>query len=164
MKKLALMIVVLSILPAAIFAQLGFGAAAFYKSPVLLGQPLDLNNHNVDQFSFGADLRLKLGLFQAEGLALYSAGTVSSFSTYLDAGLGIDIAILRFSLGAGPNFIANFGATKPVQAGFNAKAGVDLQIGKMSVGLSYLMALNIANGADVNTSFGLLGAQILFWM
>ncbi len=164
MKKLAWMLVVLSMAPAAIFAQLGIGGAAFYKSPVLLGQPIDLGNHNVDQFSFGGDLRYKLGCFQAEGLLLYSAGNVSSLATYLDAGIGLDVAILRLSLGAGPNFNANFGAARPVQAGFNAKIGADITIGQMSVGLSYLMALSIDNGVDVTTGSGLLGAQVLFWM
>jgi hypothetical protein len=164
MRKTILMLFALAILPAAIFAQLGVGGAVLYKSPVLLGQSVDIDNHNVDQFSLGGDLRYKLGLLQGEGLLLYSAGTVNSLSAYLDAGVVLDLAIVELSLGVGPNFNNNFGASRPVQAGFNAKIGADLMLGRMSVGLTYIMAMNIDNGVDVNTRSGLLGAQVLFWM
>ena len=164
MRKLFLILAVLMILPVAVFADWGIGGAAFYKSPVLLGQPLDLGNLNVDQFSFGGDLRFKLGWFQAEALVLYSAGEVNSLNAYLDAGVALDVAILRLSLGAGPNLIYNFGQSSPTQAGLNAKVGADLMLGPISVGLSYIMALNLDNGFYVRTGSGLLGVQVLFWM
>jgi len=81
MRKLVLVLCVLAILPVAVFAEWGIGGAAFYKSPILLGQPIDTSNVNVNQFSFGGDLRLKLAWFQAEALVLYSA--VMSESEYL---------------------------------------------------------------------------------
>jgi hypothetical protein len=164
MRKLVLILVALAILPAAVFADWGVGGAAFYKSPVLIGQQVDIDNVNVDQFSFGGDLRFRLGWFQAEALVLYSAGDVSSLNAYLDAGVALDVAFLRLSLGAGPNFSNNFGESPPVQAGFNAKIGADIALGSISVGLSYIMALNIDNGVDIQTSSGLLGIQVLFWM
>jgi len=164
MRKLILILAVLVILPVAVFAEWGIGAAAFYKSPVLLGQPVDISNLNVDQFTFGGDLRLKLSWFQAEALVLYSAGDVDSLSAYLDAGLALDIAILRLSLGAGPIFTYNFGESSPMQAGLNGKVGADIKLGPISFGLSYIMALNFDNGLYVNTSSGLLGAQVIFWM
>ncbi|MCX7030215.1 MAG: hypothetical protein NTU62_08855 [Spirochaetes bacterium] len=164
MRKLVLILAVLAIVPVAVFADLGVGAAAFYKSPVLLGQPIDLGSLNVDQFSFGGDVRFKLGWFQAEGLLLYSAGDVNSLNAYLDAGLALDVAILRLSLGAGPNFTYNFGESSPMQAGLNAKVGADVMLGPVSIGASYLMALNLENGIHIGTSSGLLGIQILFWM
>ena len=68
----------------------------------MLGQPIDLGNLNVNQFSFGADTRFKLGWFQAEGLLLYAMGDVNSLNAYLDAGVALDVAIVRLSLGAGP--------------------------------------------------------------
>ncbi len=164
MKRRVLILAVLVILPVAVFADLGIGAAAFYKSPVLLGQPIDTDNLNVNQFSFGGDLRFKLSWFQAEALLLYSAGDVSSLNAYLDAGLALDVAILRLSLGAGPNFTYNFGESSPAQAGLNAKVGADVMLGPISFGLSYIMSMNIDNGLYVNTGSGLLGAQVLFWM
>jgi hypothetical protein len=167
MRKLVLSLVVLAVLamvPVAAFAELGVGGAAFYKSPYLMGQPIDIANANANQFSFGGDLRFKLGWFQAEGLLLYSAGDVQSLNLYLDAGVALDVAILRLSLGVGPNLATNFGQSAPVQAGLNAKIGADVKLGAISVGLSYLMALNLANGVTVQTSSGLLGVQVLFWL
>jgi hypothetical protein len=163
MRKL-LLILVLVILPVALFAEWGIGGAAFYKSPILLGQPVDTANLNVDQFSFGGDLRFKLAWFQAEALVLYATGDTNSLNAYLDAGLALDIAILRLSLGVGPNFTYNFGESSPIQAGLNAKVSTDIKLGPVSFGLSYIMVMNLDNGLYVNTGSGLLGAQVLFWM
>jgi len=131
---------------------------------VLLGQAIDTNNMNVNQFSFGGDLQYKLGWFQAEGLLLYSAGDIDSLNLYLDAGVALDLSLLRLSIGAGPNFANNFGESHPVQAGLNAKIGADIMFGKVSCGLSYIMALNLDNGIAVNTGSGLLGLSLLFWL
>jgi hypothetical protein len=140
----------------------GIGPAAFYKSPVLLGQPTDTNNLNVDQFIFGGDLRFKLSLFQAEALVLYASGNgVNSFDTYLDAGLALDIAILRIDLGIGPNFVYNSGNNSGAQVGLNAKVGADVLLGPI---LSYIMELNINNGVQVGTGSGLLGLNVMFWI
>jgi hypothetical protein len=163
-RKLILIFSILVVIPIAVFAEWGVGGAAFYKSPVLIGQPINTASVNVDQFSFGGDLRLKLGWFQAEGLVLYSAGSVSSLNIFLDAGVALDLAILRLSLGAGPDFTANFTNSPPTQAGLNVKAGADLLLGPVSVGLSYIMALDLNNGVDVTTSSGLLGVSLIFWL
>jgi len=164
MRKVILILAVLAILPAAAFADLGVGGAAFFKSPVLLGQPIDLENLNVNQFSFGGDVRLKWNWFQAEALVLYSAGEVSSLNAYLDVGVALDILIVRLSAGAGPNFVFNFIQDSPLQAGLNVKIGADIKVGPVSVGISYIMALGITNGIDITTSSGLLGVQVLFWL
>jgi len=163
MKRLVLLMIVLAILPIAVFADLGFGAAAFLKSPVLIGEPIDATNLNVEQFTFGGDGRLRLGAFQAEALLLLSAGDVNSLNLYLDAGLALDIAILTLSVGAGPNLTTNFGESRALQAGFNAKAGADIRLGQISFGLSYIMLMNLDNGVAVRTRSGLLGAQVIFW-
>jgi len=164
MRKVILILAVLAILPSTVFAEWAIGGAAFYKSPVLIGNPPNPLALNADQISFGGDLRFKLGWFQAEGLVLYSAGTVSSLDLFLDAGVALDIAILRLSLGIGPNFTNNFGTAEAIQAGLNAKVGADLVFGPVSVGISYIMALNLASGVQVATSSGLLGIQVLFWL
>jgi len=41
MKKLILILAAVIILPVAAFADVGVGGAAFFKSPVLIGQPID---------------------------------------------------------------------------------------------------------------------------
>jgi hypothetical protein len=82
---------------------------------------------------------------------------------YLDAGVALDVAILRLTLGAGPNLAYTAGGSYPIQTGFNAKVGADVVLGPISVGLSYVMALNLDPGVGVNTGSGLLGVQVLFW-
>jgi hypothetical protein len=163
-KKLILILACLVILPVATFAETAIGGAVFYKSPVLLGQPVDTTNLNVSQFAFGADGRIKLGWLQGEGLLLYSAGDVSSLILYLDAGIALDVSVLRLSLGVGPNLSNTFGQSPAVQAGLNAKVGADVMIGPISIGLSYIMAMSLDNGLAVRTSSGLIGLQVLYWM
>lgn len=164
MKKLLVILAVMMMVPMASFAQLAVGGAAFLKAPVLIGQPVDLGNMNVNQFSFGGDARLKISLFQLQSLMLFSAGDVSSLDIFLDAGVAVDVAMVRLSAGAGPNFVWNFDCTPPLQAGLNAKIGADVLIDNMSLGISYVMAMYYNNRVDINTGTGLLGVQVLFWM
>ncbi len=164
MKKKLLILIVLIVLPFAVFAEWGIGPAAFLKSPVLVGQPVDADNLNVNQFSFGADARLKVAIFQGEALLLLSLGEQTSINSYLNVGLAVDIAFVRLSLGVGPNFNFNLGSNSLVQAGFNTKAGVDFMLGDVSLGMSYIMALNVDNGLYVDTVCGLLGIQLVFWL
>jgi hypothetical protein len=171
MRRIILVLIVLAILPVVVFAEspslisFGIGPAVFYKSPVLIGQPVDTNNLNVNQFDFGGDVRFKASVFQAEALVLYADGNgVTGFNTYLDAGLAVDVAILRLDLGVGPNFVYNSGNNSGGQAGLNAKVGADVLLGPISVGASYIMEFNFNNGAQVGTSSGLFGLDVLFWI
>jgi hypothetical protein len=161
MKRGILVAIVLAVLPMAAFAEVGIGGAAYFKSPYLLGQSVSKSDLNVNQFTFGGDARLRLSLLQGEALALYSAGDIQSLNIYLDGGVALDVLMFRLSAGIGPNFIYNFGESSPLQAGWNAKVAADLKLGKLSVGLSYIMQMG--DGFDVNTSSGLLGAQVLIW-
>ncbi len=161
--KALLAAVVLAVLPAAAFAEVGIGGAAFYKSPVLVGQDPSSLDLNVNQFTLGGDLRLKLSILQGEALLLYAAGDVQSLNIYLDAGLALDVLFLRLSAGVGPNFVFVFGESNPLQNGLNAKLSADLKLGRISVGVSFIMDMSLDGGIDVNTSSGLLGAQLLLW-
>ena len=165
MKKVLVILAVMMILPAIAFAQFAIGPAAYFSSPVLLGQSIDIDEVNVNQFSFGVDTRYRVGWFQAQGLMLYSMGDINSLDIFLDAGVALDVAILTLSLGAGPNFTNNFDASPAQQAGLNSRLGADVLLGPVSVGASYIMALDITDsGFSVKTSKGLLGAQVLFWL
>ena len=172
MRRMILVLIVLAIVPVMAFADstplqhiFGFGPAVFYKSPVLVGQQVDADNLNVDQFDFGGDVRFKLSVFQAEALVLYASGNgVNSYSAFLDAGLAVDIAFLRLDLGVGPNFLYSMGNGYGGQVGGNAKVGVDVLLGPISVGASYIMELNLSNGFQVNTGSGLIGLDVLFWI
>ncbi|MBN2509250.1 MAG: hypothetical protein JXB03_03195 [Spirochaetales bacterium] len=162
MKRVFGLVALMMIIPAMAFAQLSAGPAVFLKSPVLLGQKIDVDEVNVQQFSFGGDVRFRIGWFQAEGLLLYSSGEIDSLDMFLDAGVALDVAIMTLSLGAGPNFTTNFGESRALQAGLNAKIGADVHLGMISVGLSYIMALDIdENIISIERSSGLLGAQVL---
>jgi hypothetical protein len=164
MKRAILVGLLVALLPAAAFAELGVGGAAMMKSPYLLGQSVSKDDLNVNQFTFGGDARLKVSLLQGEALVMYAAGDVQSLNVYLDAGVAFDLLLLRLSAGVGPNFVYNFGESSPRQAGLNAKISADVKLGKLSVGLSYIMDLSLSGGIDVTTSSGLLGAQVLLWM
>lgn len=162
MRKFLALIIIAAILPVVVFAQFSVGPALFIKSPVLLGDVIDVDISNVNQFSAGALTRFQAGVFQAEGLLLLSLGEVNSFHLFLDAGVVLDIAPVFIMFGAGPNFTNNLGTSPVFQAGLNAKAGVDLRLESLAVGLSYIMALNIDSGIKITTRYGLLGAHILF--
>ncbi len=136
----------------------------YYKSPVLLGQPTDRHNMNVDQFAFGGDVRVKMDWFQAEGLLFCATGDITSLNMYLDAGVGLDVSLVRLPLGVGPNITWNIGDTPLIQTGINAKVGADVKLDKISVGLSYIMSLTNDNGINVRYGSGLIGVQVLFWM
>lgn len=163
MKKMLGICIISALLPAMMFAELSIGPAAFLKSPVLIGQNIDVSALNVNQFSFGGDVRYRLGILQLEGLMLYSAGSVQSLNFYLDGGISIDILMLSLSLGAGPNFIKVLNHDGVYQTGFNAKAGADIQFEHITVGASYIMDLNVSNaGISLRNSAGLLGLHMLF--
>ena len=164
MKRVLVVLAVLMIVPTIAFAQLGVGPAVFYGSPVLLGQSIDLEEANVEQFSFGADVRYRIGWFQASALGLYSIGDVNSIDMFLDAGVALDLAILTFSVGGGPNLTNNHNGGPVMTAGLNARTIVDVKVGPVSAGMSYIMAMNLDDGIRIRTSRGLLGAHVLFWL
>jgi hypothetical protein len=168
MKKTLILVLVLAFIPLLGFAELGLGGSAFLNTPVLIGEDPDLSEFGKGGFTFGGDVRLKLSIFQLEALGLVSLGEeVTSIDLYADAGLALDLAFLRLSLGAGPTFLFVLNdATNPVLGGYNVKANADVKLGKLSVGLSYIMALLVDDGLfniqpDLKT--GMLGANVLFW-
>ena len=169
MKKTLILVLVLAFIPLLSFAELGLGASAFLNNPVLIGQEATASELREGGFTFGGDARLKLSILQLEALGLVSVGdSTTSIDLYADAGLALDLAILRLSLGAGPTvfFLLN-DATNPVLAGYNVKANADVKLGRISVGLSYIMGLIVEDGlfnVKLNKSTGMLGANVLFWL
>ncbi len=165
MKKTLILALVLAFIPLLSFAELGLGASAFFNSPVLIGQKPDASQLREGGFTFGADVRLKfLKFLQLEALGLVSVGDVTSIDMYADAGLALDLAFLRLSAGVGPTvFFLLSDVTDPTLLGFNAKANADIKLGRLSLGLSYIMGLIVENGLALDKSTGMLGANILFW-
>ena len=166
MKRTLILVLVLAFIPLLSFAELGLGASAFFNSPVLIGQEPDLSQLRESGFTFGADARFKfLKFLQLEALGLVSTGNdVTSIDLYADAGLALDLAFLRLSAGVGPNvFFLLDGSSEPTLLGFNAKANADIKLGRISLGLSYIMGLIVDDGVQLNKSTGMLGANVLFW-
>ena len=169
MKKTLILVLVLAFIPLLSFAELGLGASAFLNNPVLINGDNDVSEWGDGGFTFGADARFKLSILQLEALGLVSLGDqITSIDLYADAGLALDLAFLRLSLGAGPTvfFLLN-DATDPVMAGYNIKANADVKLGRFSVGLSYIMDLIVEDGlfdVKLNRSTGMLGANVLFWL
>ncbi|UCF96350.1 MAG: hypothetical protein JSV89_14365 [Spirochaetaceae bacterium] len=165
MKKTLILVLVLAFIPLLCFAEFGLGPSAFFNSPVLIGQSVDGSTLREEGFTFGADARLILLRFlQLEALGLVTLGEVNSIDLYADAGLALDLAILRLSAGVGPNFSILLGnASESSLIGFNAKANADIKLGRLSFGLSYIMGLTVDGGVALDKSTGMLGANLLFW-
>ncbi len=167
MKKTLIIVLVLTFVPLFLFADLGLGASAFFNSPVLVGTKPDVSELREGGFTFGGDLRFKfLKILQLETLGLVTVGDAPSIDLYADAGLAFDLAFLSLSAGVGPTvfFLLDKDAPDPTMLGFNAKANVDIKLGRISFGLSYIMGLIVENGIKWDKSTGMLGANILFWL
>jgi len=165
MKKRVLIVLALCLVPLLSFAELGVGGAAFFNSPMLIGQEVTSSGLTSGGFTFGGDLRFKLSILQLEALGLVTvAGGDTALDLYTDVGLALDLLFLRLSLGAGPNFTYVFGGgADPFMPGFNAKANVDVKLGKISLGLSYIMGLVVDGGVALDKSTGMLGVSVLYW-
>jgi hypothetical protein len=165
MKKTLILVLVLAFIPLLSFAEIGIGPSAFFNSPVLIGQDTDVHKLWDGGFTFGGTFRWKLlKILQIDTLALVTLDETNALGLYADAGVGFDLAILRLSAGIGPTVLFLFDSpTDPALLGFNAKANADIKLGPVSVGLSYMMALNFDNGIDLDQSTGMLGANVLFW-
>lgn len=164
MKKV-LVILALGLVPFCVSAQLqfGIGPAAFYNSPVMAGDEIDVDELNVSQFTFGGNARLKVSLFQAEALALLSFGEeATGADIFLDAGLAFDLALLRLSAGIGPKYSYVFGEDLS-RGGYNLKVNADVLLGGLSLGLSYILDVTLRSGFEVENRAGLLGVSLIFW-
>jgi hypothetical protein len=161
MKKIMIVLVLLA-LPMSMFAQFYIGPSAMYKGDPMT--PPAVTPDLVDHFSFGADLKLQLSIFEVQALALYNLG--NSFNTYLDVGIAFDLAIVTIGAGVGPNFVISFnsGVEDPVAFGFNGKVHVDLNLGGIKISAYYMFLLDNLSVADVESQMyaGNVGLSLLF--
>lgn len=173
----ALLLVVLITLPLMAFAEIQVGVTALYNvlfapnEANSVGMYASQNGVSLDDFTFGGDARIKLGIFQGSALGLVSPGfntMPTEIELYFDAGLAIDILFLRLGIGLGPNFIIAIGGegvSKPFFFGGNVKLTGDIMLGGIAVGLNYLMYLPdfsshsftyLANNIEGNIGFSVL--------
>ncbi len=134
MKKIVVVLLI-ALLPALAFADVDFqlGGTAMYK-----GFISDLSSGiGFEDFTFGGEARLTFGLIQGAAAILYYPGEPNSLMALLDAGLTLNLAIVRLGAGLGLNYSIPLGGDKyaGVPLGVNLKGAVDLQLGKFSLGV-----------------------------
>lgn len=185
MKKIILILIIV-LLPAALFAEFRIGPTAFMNFPLIQDNEYnvpELEGIDPSDFTFGLDARLKILLFQGSVTALFTPGAEASDSAgellvlpasmdiFLDAGIAVDILFLRLGLGAGPNFTFFFGneetISDPASMGFNLKGTADIVLGPVSFGLSYINQFDFdldhpVSVLSADKTQGLLGVAVLF--
>ena len=134
MKKI-LVVLLIAVIPAFAFAlEFQLGGTAMYKGLVTNLETGDLPG--VEDFTYGAEARLKFGLLQAAAAGLYYPDPAGdSILLMTDIGVAVDILFLRLGAGLGPNLnIALDGSPEGIPVGFNLKGAVDAQFGRFSIG------------------------------
>ena len=196
-KTMLVLIIAMLLVPAGLFAgifDLSIGATAQYNGSLVIEEMewqegmADINN-----YEFGPDLRIRL-LFAEVGLAgLYSplASGGHKISGILTGGLSLDLlGLLRVGLGMGPRMAIEFdedfgnpqirdGGGNLVEGNFedafmNApmtyRATVDLKLGRILLGMNYIINSNGFTFAQENydkllpdfTQGGTVGVSALF--
>jgi len=168
-KILFLILAVLMILPASVFAVdlIGFrvGPTAMLNAPINPENiPEDFfENLSIDDFSFGIDARFNLAVFEVNALALVDPlmnglNEMVGALVRANVGAGVSLALLdmvRLGLFAGPSIsfiIANDGFTTednfPLSeddlfaSNLFLRAAVDVMLGGISVGATYIVDTN----------------------
>ncbi|MEJ2663807.1 MAG: hypothetical protein P8107_07160 [Spirochaetia bacterium] len=164
MKKLILLLLLVT-LPLGLFAQFYLGGSALYKEdPKYLQDVQSADQSFFNDLALGAEARLKLGMFEISGLALYEFD--NAFDVYLDAGVSFDIAILTIGAGIGPNFIiqADPDAPESTSIGFNGKIHADLNLGDIKISAYWLILVESLSYKDFsdNLTAGNVGVSVLF--
>ena len=171
MKKLLVLLLVV-VLPVFAFADFQVGAVGMYKGTIAQLKAKDVG---FEDFTFGAEARFKLSLFQAGVSALYYPENVAMLKppaivALTDVGLSLDVLFLRFGLGLGPNLVIALkneaGFQKPDPVGLNLKLSADAKIGNLSVGLVgfyYLDSIkDLKNVGQVFKEMPWLGVTAMF--
>ncbi|MEI6385731.1 MAG: hypothetical protein WCQ50_03785 [Spirochaetota bacterium] len=187
MKRTVLLVAAMLVLvPGLLFAQFKLGAMALYNFPLSPAEVTYIDSQGVglQDFSFGAEARLGLGLLDAGVVGLVDPGyvykdangeeyTVTYFDIMPRVGLALNLGGLRVSAGVGPSFTLeiydNGDFTDPFGIGSNAMASIELPLTKtLSLAVNYLMKFEF-NIKDMSTSIlnadmsmGQIGFAILF--
>jgi hypothetical protein len=168
MKKL-IVVLMIALLPTLAFAlDFQVGGTAMYKG-LLEDITKGPSSLSFDDFTFGAEARLSLGLLQGAAAVLYYPGDSGSSTlvALTDIGVTVNLAIVRLGAGIGPNFYIPLdgGTVDGVPVGLNLKGAVDVQLGGISLGLVgyyYLASLDDLNADLFETAQPWLGLTVLF--
>jgi hypothetical protein len=167
MKKLLIVLMIVLLPTLAFSLDLQVGATAMYKG--LLSDILDgPDGITIHDFTYGGEVRLGFGLLQgAAAILYYPAEPYSSLKLLTDIGLSLNLAIIRLGVGIGPNVVVPLGGgtVTGVPLGLNLKGAVDLQLGKLSLGVvGYYYLDSISDiGADLfKTAQPWVGLTLLY--
>ena len=172
--KRILFVCLILLLPAAVFAEVQIGGTALYNFPYFA----DTGPSEIDlsDFTFGADARIRLFIFQASALGLFTPGytdeldneVAGNIDLIVDGGLSIDVLLFRLGLGVGPSLRIGLGeGADPYGIGLNVKATAEVMLGRIALGLTYLnqFEFDFADASqllDEDYTKGLLGVSLLF--
>lgn len=159
MKKI-LMILCIMAIGSSVYAQiLQFGPVAMLTTPVNAPEGIaSYNSIGIEDFRFGADVRVNFGLLQIGMLAMVEAPGAEALLepgiVILSPTIGINASLLIFDLGIGigPSLEFNFGDSSisdPADFGINLKGTFDINLGRISTG--------IILGSDVDLTSDLPG-------
>lgn len=157
MKKLVL-VLLMALVASIAFADFRLGAIGMYN-----GDFSDMKSTQISDFTFGAEAKLNLSIFQlSTDLLVYpQADGNFSFLGLADAGVAFKLAIFRLGLGLGPNFVFSLTDSASAMVGLNLRPSFDVEIGNLSigiVGLYYLESFkDFANLGEIFSELPWLG-------
>lgn len=192
-KLLVVMVIILLVLPVSVFAidliGLKVGPAAMMNGsldPEAADYIFGNDEISVEDFTFGADVRMNLSIVEVNALALVTSlnedFTAVDLDLYTNAGLSISLMnFLKVGASVGPMFTAHLGDTSeidgidddPMDWGLNLRLTADVELGDLSVGASAIFDTDVMLGdvVDGETSgfeglfdnpTGLFGVSALF--
>lgn len=148
MKKFLVIVLVLALIPAAIFAKgFSFGLGATASTGATISSVLEGEQVDTSLFNYGAYANIKLFMLSANAtlFPVFNQGSdVVHFAGDLAANVAVDIAILRVQAGLSVNY---FGATDfnnwefafetedILDAPLNLRAEVDVLLGDLNIGI-----------------------------
>lgn len=171
MKKIMLIISVM-LISSAVYAQvLQFGPVAMLTTPVTApsGVP-SYDSLGLEDFRFGADVRLNFGLLQAGLLAVVEAPGPNALlepgEVILVPTIGINASLLIFDLGIGigPSIDFNFGDSSisdPADFGLHLKGTFDVNLGRFSTGIILGSSVDLSSdGLDFGERMEIYGGLV----
>ncbi len=141
--------------------QSAFGATAYFRDPVDLGSLPSFSGTTIGDYAIGPEWRLNMSLLQLDVLGLVTPRNPVIVDGYLMGGLVLNLGILQLAGDVGPH-LAYDGATQDLAARLGAKAAVDVVLGRVSVGVSYITDLSFSGGLHRLPDSGFLGVSLLF--
>ena len=142
-------------------SQSAIGLTAFYRDPTWFDDGPEFEGATIGDYAIGPEWRLNAGFLQLDALALVTPRDPVILDAYLLGGLVLNLGFLQLSGDIGPH-LAYDADTEELDLLFGAKASLDVVLGRVSVGVSYIADLTLEDGLDRRPESGFLGVSLLF--